>query len=115
MKLLGAFLFFLTGIVVSAFSQVKSNLDLKFEPDQLLYGKRFVNPAPNLKIPETLLVDSSHVFIPKSLYTERQLNLLPKAEMRVGLPFFELPDPQNRMPIRKFDDSVNYTILKKHY
>ena len=143
MKKIGILLIFLVGTISLAFSQKKSEKKSKAEnpsyPHQLLLNApsklkvsdslrlnstaktpRFSKPLQynsglKLKAPETLLLDSTHVFVPRSLYTERLLTLPKETKFRVGLPLVELPDPQSRMPIRDFDDSVNYTMLKKEY
>lgn len=63
---------------------------------------------------ERILLDSGFLFLPKSLNPERYMDLLPNPKFRVGMPpIYQLPDPQSRMPIKEFDDSVNYTIQIK--
>lgn len=61
-----------------------------------------------------ILLDSGFLFLPKSLNSERYMDLLPNPKFRVGMPpIYQLPEPQSRMPIKEFDDSVNYTIQIK--
>lgn len=64
---------------------------------------------------DTLRSDSIEVDFPKEFLLNRELYAIPIPSQNLKLPFYALPDPQSRMPILKFDDSVNYTILKKEY
>lgn len=116
MKRIGTLLFFVLGVISTVFSQEKSEQKDSLNLNGPGFGDQFSQNNPfELKTPPSLLIDSTHVFVPRSLYTERLLSLPKETKFRVGLPLFELPDPQSRMPIREFDDSVNYTILKKDY
>lgn len=115
MKKLGFLFIFLLGAASYAFAQVTSEQKSTGISDSLLTDQFSKRLPLQITTPKTLLVDSTHVFIPRSLYTERLLTLPKETKFRVGLPLVELPDPQSRMPIRGFDDSVNYTILKKDY
>ncbi len=62
-----------------------------------------------------LLIDSTQLFRPEGLFQEKflKINPLPMEKPTPGI--FPLPDPQSRMPIMPFDNSVNYTILRKEY
>jgi hypothetical protein len=67
---------------------------------------------------DTLRLDSVEVHFPEMFPLNRELNLSPLNPLQqhvVSLPFFELPPAQSRMPLIPFDESVNYTILKKEY
>lgn len=67
---------------------------------------------------DTLNQDSVEVHFPKEFLLEREWNssnlqfLKPNES---SLPYFELPPSQSRMPIISFDESVNYTILRKEF
>lgn len=116
MKRSGILLLLLIGTVATAFSQKKSERKPNMGLDTPLYGNEFLQAdLLKLKTPQSLYIDSVHTFVPRSLYTERQLTVPSGTNQRPGLPFVELPDPQSRMPIKEFGDSVNYTILKKEY
>lgn len=64
---------------------------------------------------DTLKLDSAIVFTPEEFFLNRELYATPIPFQNLKLPFYALPNPQSRMPIKRFDDSVNYTILKKEY
>lgn len=67
---------------------------------------------------DTLFLDSVEVHFPEMFPLNRELNLLapnPLRQHALSLPFVELPPAQSRMPMIPFDESVNYTILKKEY
>ncbi|GAB3234476.1 hypothetical protein J0A67_20145 [Algoriphagus aestuariicola] len=116
MKKLVLLAFLMMVAVVAAFSQEKSERESSTNGEKFGFGDQFKKNAPlKLKIPESLKTDSSQVFVPRSLYTERQLTLHSGTNFRVELPFVELPDPQSRMPIKEFGDSVNYTMQIKKY
>jgi len=59
--------------------------------------------------------DSTWTLNPEILFQEKPLtgySFSPKKSLPGITP---LPNPQSRMPIKFFDDSVNYTILRKEY
>lgn len=64
---------------------------------------------------DTLKLDSAMVFTPKEFFLNREMYAKPVPSEELKLPFYALPNPQSRMPIKKFDDSVNYTILRKEF
>lgn len=67
---------------------------------------------------DPLFLDSVEVHFPEMFPLNRELNLLapnPLRQHALSLPFVELPPAQSRMPMIPFDESVNYTILKKEY
>lgn len=116
MKIL-TFIFILTlGIITLGFAQKveKEKLSLKelksFRPQLLdsLKGLRFGKL-------DTLNLDPEIDFIPNDIFLDREMYTRPNPYLEEKLPFYALPDPRSRMPIYRFDDSVNYTILKKEY
>lgn len=60
-------------------------------------------------------LDSARVFTPEIFLLDREFNPKSYPPQNSTLPYYLLPDPQSRMPIKAFPDSVNYTILKKEY
>ncbi|WP_111672435.1 hypothetical protein [Algoriphagus litoralis] len=89
-------------------------INKNFQPSPKVDFKNhlFLNPL------DTLIQDSLEVHFPEMFPLNRELNLLaPNSLLQhaLSLPFVELPPAQSRMPIIPFDESVNYTILKKEY
>jgi hypothetical protein len=64
---------------------------------------------------DTLRSDSIEVHFPKEFHLNRELNYSNLYPGKSSLPFFELPPSTSRMPIIPFDESVNYTILRKEF
>lgn len=64
---------------------------------------------------DTLRSDSIEVHFPKESLLNRELNSSNLHPAKSSLPFFELPPSNSRMPIIPFDESVNYTILRKEF
>lgn len=60
-------------------------------------------------------LDSARVFTPEIFLLDREINPKSYHTKNSTLPYYLLPDPQSRMPIKPFPDSLNYTILKKEY
>lgn len=84
--------------------------------ESFLYERKFLlTPKIDSLSKGGFLVDSTVLFLPKKLYSERNLDFSPSPKVRVGIPTYKLPDPQSRMPIKEFDDSVNYTLQIKKY
>lgn len=116
-----ALIFFLTfGFSAPALAQ-KSNIGIV--PDGI---NKNLQSQPNIDFRnhlflgklDTLRRDSIEVHFPKEFLLERELNMSNLKSMKpneTSLPFFELPPSQSRMPIILFDESVNYTILKKEF
>ncbi|WP_026951321.1 hypothetical protein [Algoriphagus mannitolivorans] len=115
MKIIGSFLILFMGTIGMALAQHTSDT-LNYSKDSLLIGEKL---KPSLKLDSLnsggILVDSSYTFLPRSLYTERTLDFSPSPKFRVGMPTYKLADPQSRMPVKGFDDSVNYTLQIKKY
>ncbi|MFN3996854.1 hypothetical protein [Algoriphagus sp.] len=64
---------------------------------------------------DTLQSDSIEVHFPMDFLLNRELNSSNLQPGNSSLPFFELPPSTSRMPIIPFDESVNYTILRKEF
>ena len=67
---------------------------------------------------DTLVLDSVKVHFPEMFPLNRELNLSapnPVRQHALSLPFVELPPAQSRMPVIPFDESLNYTILRKEF
>lgn len=64
---------------------------------------------------DTLRSDSIEVHFPKEFLLNRELNSSNPYPGKSSLPFFELPPSTSRMPIIPFDESLNYTILRKEF
>ncbi|HSF55929.1 MAG TPA: hypothetical protein VLA71_19395, partial [Algoriphagus sp.] len=64
---------------------------------------------------DAFLIDTARVFIPEGAFQERELRFKTQNFEKHTPGIYPLPDPQSRMPIKTFDDSVNYTILRKDY
>lgn len=60
-------------------------------------------------------LDSARVFTPEIFLLDREIYPKSYPPQNSTLPYYLLPDPQSRMPIKPFPDSMNYTILKKEY
>ncbi|TDK44881.1 hypothetical protein [Algoriphagus formosus] len=115
MKIIGSFLTLFFSTLGLAFAQEKIDSLIHSRQDTL---KNQWKSIPDLKVDSIdtgrILLDSGFLFLPKSLNPERYMDLLPNRKFRIGMPpIYQLPDPQSRMPIKEFDDSVNYTIQIK--
>ncbi len=64
---------------------------------------------------DTLKLDSGIVFTPEEFFLDREMYAYPTPSQNLEMPFYRLPDPQSRMPIKEFDNSIHYTILIKKY
>ncbi len=111
-----ACIFVLTFVAVTAFAQgnekrkptIQDLKDFRIESDVIISIIDLIDL-------DTLILDSVMVFTPKEFFLNREMYARPIPSEQLKLPFYELPDPQSRMPIKRFDDSVNYTILKKEF
>ncbi len=110
-------IFILTfGVVALGFAQSEgtkkpTTKELKNYKPQLMDSLRILD----FETLDAFLVDTSRVFFPEGLFQERDL-LFKSQDIEKSIPgIYSLPDPQSRMPIKVFDDSVNYTILRKEY
>ncbi len=115
MKIFGLFLIITFGFVFQGFSQggkkpnLKSNESI-VHPDimhNLFENSRF-SISDSLKLEPGIIHPNQPEFFSKGLS-----DFATPSPYR--MPIFELPDPHSRMPIKVFDDSVNYTILRKEY
>jgi hypothetical protein len=64
---------------------------------------------------DTLQSDSIEVHFPNKFLLTRELDSSNPQPEKYTLRIFELPASQSRMPIIPFDESVNYTILRKEF
>ncbi|GMQ30496.1 hypothetical protein [Algoriphagus confluentis] len=116
MKIITSFFVIFLGTLGWTFAQEKIDTLNKSQKDTLLYNWKF---NPEFKTDSSqkgrILLDSGFTFLPKSLNPGGTIDLTPNPKFRVGMPTYKLPDPQSRMPIKTFDNSVNYTILIKEY
>jgi hypothetical protein len=115
MKIIGSFLTLFFSTLGLAFAQEKIDSLTHYRQDTL---KNQWKSIPDLKGDSIdtgrILLDSGFLFLPKSLNPERYMDLLPNPKFRVGMPpIYQLPEPQSRMPIKEFGDSVNHTIQIK--
>lgn len=115
MKFIGSFLLLVFGFVWDGTAQETPKTDLDSAKTRFFPRSKFDLPE-NLRFfsPDTSLLDSGIMFFPRSLSIDRELNPV-SLPYQSRMPVLLLPDPQSRMPIKVFDDSVNYTILKKDY
>lgn len=116
MRLFFSLVFLNVGVVISGFSQDLENPESKIKPSLII--PKSLPPLLEIPLqfsPDTVLFDSAKVFIPNNPFVERKLNFSPPLIEKPIPGIYALPDPQSRMPIKKFDDSVNYTILRKEY
>lgn len=116
MKILASLFILTFGVVALGFAQSdeKRKLtipELKNRPPQLMDSLKVLDF--NKRKPFQL--DSARVFTPEIFFLEREINPKSYSPQNSTLPYYLLPDPQSRMPIRAFPDSLNYTILKKEY
>lgn len=115
MKTIGSFLIlFLSTLGLALAQESIDSLNIS-QNDKLKNQWKFI---PDFEIESfdtgKSLLDSGFLFLPKSLNPEKYKDLLPNPKFRVGMPpIYQLPDPQSRMPIKEFDNSVNYTIQIK--
>lgn len=116
MKFTLSLLFLNVGFVISGFAQDLKNPEPKSIPLRIV--PKSIQPKLELPLhfsPDTLEFDSTRVFNPEGLFQENYLKNIP-GPVEPSIPgIYPLPDPQSRMPIKTFDDSVNYTILRKEY
>ncbi|MDI1322101.1 MAG: hypothetical protein PSV36_05095 [Algoriphagus sp.] len=115
MKIIGYFLLLTFGFALQGFSQDRKKPNLKLDefithPElrtNLFGGDQFT-------IADTLKLEPRIVFPnPPQFFPERKLDFNNLSQDR--MPVHVFPDPQSRIPIKVFNDSVNYTILKKEY
>jgi hypothetical protein len=116
MKILASLFILTFGIVALGFAQSNENRkhtipELKNHPPQLMDSLKVLDFG---KL-EPFQLDSPRVFTPKSFFLDREFNPKSYSPQNSTLPYYVLPDPQSRMPIREFPDSLNYTLLKKEY
>lgn len=116
MKILASLFILSFGIVELGFAQSdeKKKLsipELKNLPPQLMDSLKVLDFGKLAQFQ----MDSARVFTPESFFLDREFNPKSYSPQNSTLPYSLLPDPQSRMPIRVFPDSVNYTILKKEY
>ncbi|MFC3417625.1 hypothetical protein [Algoriphagus hitonicola] len=64
---------------------------------------------------DTFKSDSAIVFTPKEFFKDREMYASPSPSLNPEMPIYRFPDSQSRMPIEKFEDSINYTLLIKEY
>ena len=116
MKIVVSFLILFLGTLGLGQAQEKIDSLTNSKKDTPLYNWKF---NPEFKTDSSkegrILLDSGFTFLPKSLNPGGTIDLTPNPKFRVGIPTYQLPDPQSRMPIKTFDKSVNYTILIKEY
>jgi hypothetical protein len=115
MKIIGCFLLLAFGFALKGFSQDRKKPNLK--PDEFithpelrtnLFGSDQFTIADTLKLEPRIVFPNLPQFFP-----ERKSDFTNLSQDRMPVHLF--PDPQSRMPIKIFEDSVNYTILKKRY
>lgn len=116
MKILAGILILTFGVVALGFAQSEKNKnpstqELKTFQPQLTDSLNLLD----LESWNGLLIDSTRIFIPEGLFQEKYLKMVPRVFEMSSPGIYPLPDPQSRMPIKTFDDSVNYTILRKEY
>lgn len=115
MKIIGYFLLMTFGFALQGFSQERKKHDIMPNESQTHPDLR-TNFFENDQFPitDTLKLELGIIFPnPPEFFSKRKLDFTMPSHYR--MPIYELPDPQSRMPIKIFDDSVNYTILKKEY
>lgn len=115
MKILGCFLIITFGFAFHGFSQGSKKTDLipnrfQIHPDLMpnLFEKYQFSLSDTLKLEPRIIFPKRPEF-----YSERKLDFTIPSPYR--MPVVIHPDPQSRMPIKVFDDYVNYTILRKEY
>lgn len=54
-------------------------------------------------------------FLPRSLTVHQEINLVSPHPYLSRMPIHLLQNSDSRMPIKVFEDSVHYTILKKKF
>lgn len=116
MKILIGIFILIFGVVSLGFAQREENKnptikDLKSSKPQLLDSLQELD----FDSWNGLLIDSAWIFRPEGLFQEKYLKIKPTLFEIPSPGIYALPDPQSRMPIKTFDDSVNYTILRKEY
>ena len=108
MKILGYFLLLTFGFAHQGFSQDRKKTNLK--------AKEFITRPElrtNLYRSDQFTLTDTLKLEPKIIFPDRKLDFTSLSQDR--MPVYVFPDPQSRMPIKIFDDSVNYTIFKKRY
>lgn len=115
MKIIGCFLLLIFGFALQGFSQDRKKPAIRPNKSHLhpdlrtnLFG------SDQFPVPDTLKLEPRIIFPnPPEFFSERKLDFTIPSQYR--MPIYLFPDPQSRMPIIVFDDSVNYTILRKEY
>jgi len=120
MKIFGSILFLILGFATKGMAQEHKIPDFKFDEPLLLPGSKFLLPE-NLQsfTLDTTLNNSKIPFLPRSISIDREItSIFPipsQMSFQSRMPIHKLPDSDSRMPVKIFDDSVNYTILKKEF
>lgn len=116
MKILTGILILTLGMVTLGFAQVEENRKATIQ-ELKTYQPQFLDSLNKLDLESWngLHIDSTRIFRPEGLFQEKYLKMNPQAFEKSSPGIYPLPDPQSRMPIKIFDDSVNYTILRKEY
>lgn len=63
----------------------------------------------------TTKLDTAMVFTPENFLLDREMYSSPSPAPNPNMPIYRFPDLQSRMPIERFDDSINYTIRIKKF
>jgi hypothetical protein len=120
MKIFGSILLLILGFATKGMAQEHKIPDFNFDKPLLLPGSKFKLPE-NLQsfTLDTSLNNSKLPFLPRSLSIDREnkpiLTMPNQMSFQSRMPIHKLPDSDSRMPVKIFDDSVNYTILKKEF
>lgn len=116
MKFFGSFLLLVFGFVWEGVAQEVPRTDFNSDKPLFLPRSKFDLPE-NLRFfsPDTSRLDSGMSFFPGGLAINREINPVSTFPYQSRMPMHLLPDPQSRMPVKVFGNSVNYTILRKEY
>ncbi|MBN7811084.1 hypothetical protein J0A68_08960 [Algoriphagus sp. H41] len=100
----------------AAYGQERPAPDFSYEKPFTLPFSKFAQPEQIQKFsPKVTLADAGKLLAFQGPRIEREIHIPAPTPFTSRMPLLHLPDPETRMPIRDFDDSVNYTILKKDY
>ncbi|WP_297335107.1 hypothetical protein [Algoriphagus sp.] len=116
MKFLFSVLVLTFGVILFGFSQEpeKQKLSIqdlkKFKPRQ----KDSIR-ALDLSKKGSFLIDSAANLSPKRLFLDREMDATPWPSPKAEMPIYRFPDTQPTLPIKRFEDSIQYTLRIKEF
>ncbi|SDD02028.1 hypothetical protein SAMN04488104_101242 [Algoriphagus faecimaris] len=116
MKYLISVLVLTFGVILFGFAQEREEKKLSIED-----LKKFIPPLKDrlsdldFGKKDSFLLDSASVFIPKTPFLDREMSATPRPSPTAEMPIYRFPETQSTMPIKKFEDSIHYTLRIKEF